>query len=297
MSENTNSPTTGTTYMHDDDTIARIALACAGVSGDPSVAVAIELMGGAVPFIAAVHDGRDHAVALTPATRQRIRTIATVSRVTGALNAMIRHGVGVLTPLHAAWPTQVAALRGAAPLVLWVRGNVAVLKLPSIAWTGTSTPTAFGIHLALELGTGLADRGWVIAAGVGNGIDRLVLKAARAMGGQTVTVAASGPLGDHPAKGSGGVVISELPPTAFASIRGQQRAKFLLAAIATKTILIEADAGSGAVRTAAAAHALGRPVGVGIGADGSAASTGCRDLAARHGLAVIGSIADADRLR
>ncbi len=298
MTTSAHSISTGTTsHTLDADTIARIALAGAGASGDPTVAVAIDTLGGAALFVAAVHDGRDAAAALSPLTRHRVRAFASVARVTAVLESMRQHSIGALSPLHLEWPTQIAALRRAAPLILFTRGNVSTLQHPSIALTGTTTPTPFGIHLALELGTGLADRGWGIAAGTGGGIDELALKAARAMSGRTITVSAASVDDTVPEMGMGGVLVSELPPTAVVTVGGQRRAKHLLAALATKTILLEAGTSSGALRTAETAHALGRPVGVVPGPDGAASSAGCRHLAAQHDLAVIASIADADRLR
>lgn len=298
MTINASSPSTGTTScMLDADTIARIALACAGVSGDPTVAVAIETFGGAAPFVTAVHDGRDAAAALSPLTRQRVRAFASASRVAAVLESMAQHRINVLSPLFLEWPTQLSALRSAAPLVLFTRGDVATLTSPAIALTGTAAPTTFGIHLALELGTGLAARSWGIAAGSGSGIDQLALKAAGAMCGRTITVAAASLDANASDTRFGGVRVSELPPTALVTVRSQRRAKHLLAAIAVKTILVEAGLSSGALRTAEAAHAISRPVGVVLGPDGSPTSAGCRDLAARHGLAAVASIVDADRLR
>ena len=298
MTINASSPSTGiTSCMLDADTIARIALACAGVSGDPTVAVAIETFGGAAPFVAAVHDGRDAAAALSPLTRQRVRAFARASRVAAVLESMAQHHITVLSPLFLEWPTQLSALRGAAPLVLFTRGDVATLTSPAIALTGTAAPTGFGIHLAIELGTGLAARSWGIAAGSGSGIDQLALKAARATCGRTITVAAAS-LDAHACDTRfGGVWVSELPPTAVVTVRSQRRGKHLLAAIAVKTILVEAGLSSGALRTVEAAHAMSRPVGVVLGPDGSPTSAGCRDLAVRHGLAPVASIVDADRLR
>ena len=58
MTINTPSPSMGnTSCLLDENTIARIALACAGVSGDPTVAIGIETLGSPVAFVAAVHDG------------------------------------------------------------------------------------------------------------------------------------------------------------------------------------------------------------------------------------------------
>jgi len=75
------------------------------------------------------------------------------------------------------------------------------------------------------------------------------------MRGRTITVAALGLHGVAVADGS--VAVSELPPTMTGTVRGQRRAKHLLAAIATKTIIVEAAASSDALRTAEAARALG----------------------------------------
>lgn len=95
----------------------------------------------------------------------------------------------------------------------------------------------------------------------------------------------------------GSVAISELPPTTTLTVRGQRRAKYLLAAIATKTIIVEAGTSSGALRTAEAAHAMNHPVGVVLGLTGNPAATGCIDLLERYSVTLVSSITDADRLR
>ena len=299
MSMNTNSSTTGTTScLHDNDTIARIALAIAGVSGDPTVAIAIEVMGGAVPFVAAVHDRRDATLALSAVTRHRIRGFATASRVIGALEGMARNGLAVVTPLNDEWPGQVSCLLRAAPLILWTHGDVSAVRCPSIAVTGSAAPTAVGIHMALELATGLAQRDWVIAAGAGTGVDELALKAAEAMGGRTIMVSAADlDLIGSPGHGEGGVRVSEVPPTSPVTVRGQRRAKHLLAALATKVIIVDAGISSDAMRTGEAAHAMSRPVGVVQGLSDGPVAEGCRRLARLHDVALVGSITDADRLR
>jgi DNA processing protein len=299
MSGNTNSSTTGiTSCVHDNDTIARIALACAGVSGDSTVAIAIEVMGGAVPFVAAVHDGRDAALALSAVTRSRIRGFATASRVRAALDAMARNQLTVVTPLNHEWPGQVSCLLRAAPLILWTHGDVSALRCPSIAVTGGAAPTAAGIHMALELATGLAQRDWVIAAGAGTGVDELALKAAAAMGGKTIMVAAAGldPIAS-PEHGEGGVEVSEVRPTSPVTVRGQRRAKHLLAALVSKVIIVDAELSSGAMRTGEAAHAMSRPVGVVSSPADGPATEGCRRLARLHDVALVASITDADRLQ
>jgi len=117
------------------------------------------------------------------------------------------------------------------------------------------------------------------------------------MGGATITVFGSSPEGDLGQLHYGEVQVSELPPSAVVTTRSQLRARHLLAAITTKTVLIQAGLASRAVRTAEAAHALGRPVGVVLGAEGNPTGAGCHDFATRHGALVIGNIQDADLLR
>jgi DNA processing protein len=296
MTINALSPSMGTnSCLLDDDTIARIALAGAGVSGDPAVAIGIDTLGGPVAFVAAVHDGEDRAAPLSNLVRQRIRAFATPSRVGDVLQSMTCNHVCAVTPRHDQWPTQLDALDRIAPLVLFTQGDVDVLGRPSVAITGTTEPTVEAVHMTIELTTGLADRRWVIAAGTSHGIDQLALHAAAAMSGETITVAAMGLRGLTVMDGS--VAISELPPTTTVTVRGQRRAKYLLAAITTKTIIIEAGMSTGALRTAEAAQAMNRPVGVASGTNGNPPTAGCLEMLERHSVAIVSSITDADRLQ
>jgi DNA processing protein len=70
----------------------------------------------------------------------------------------------------------------------------------------------------------------------------------------------------------------------------------LVAALGAKTIIVEAGISSSAMRTAEAAHAMSRPVGVVPGPVDSPFSAGCHVLAQRHGVELITSIRDADWL-
>lgn len=289
------SPISPTSLQVDEDTAARVALACAGVSGEVSVHVGIQTLGSAAALVAAVHDDQDAAVPLSPQVRRRIRSLATGDRVARVLQETARHGLGILTPRGELWPAQLGALRGLAPQLLWVQGDPSILLEPSVAITGTATPTSYGIHIGIELATGLAGRGWVVAAGTGSGIEQIALRSADAMKGRSVTVAAA-PLKTR-TRSPRTVIVSELPPTAQLTLRAQRRSKHLLAALASKTIVIEAGLSSGALRTAEAAHAMDRPVGVVQGPVMSPDSAGCQWLAQEHRMPVVASIADADRLR
>lgn len=287
--------TTNTSLLLDSDTVARIALAAAGVAGDVSVAIAVEAIGGPGAFVAAVHDGEDQALPLSNLTRQRIRAFATGSRVARILQDTQQLGLQVLTPDHELWPAELGDLHRAAPLLLWTRGDISVLGRGSIALTGTAAPTGHGIHMVIELSTGLAQRGWTITAGAGSGIDALALNGALAMGGEAVAVSAASI--ERVRLPEQVTVITEQVPGAPVNLRAQRRAKQLLAAISTKTIIVEAGISSGALRVAEAAHAMGRPVGVVPGAPGDPFSAGCQLLSDRHNVALVSRIIDVDRQR
>lgn len=277
----------------DDDTTARVALACAGVAGDVSVSIAIDASGGAGKFVAAVHDGEDRALPLSNLTRARIRTLATGNRVARALEVSQHHRLTVVTPAHEEWPEQLESLGRSAPLVLWVGGDLTVLSTRSAAIVGTTTPTAHGIYWSRELATGLAQRDSVIGTGPGAGINQTARQGALAMGGRVLTVCSAGI--DQPATDSGVTVISEMPPEAQATIRAQRRAKLLLMAVTGKTILIEP--GASTLQAAAAAHAAGRPIGVVPATPTSPWSAECQEFAATVEAHLVRSISEADRLR
>lgn len=287
------SPFMVTSEPIDTDTAARVALAIAGLSGNPSVTIGMNTIGGAAALVAAVHDREDAAIPLSLQTRARIRSLATASRVARVLEATAAAGAQLVTPECDVWPSGLADLGATTPIVLWARGNTAALLAPSIAITGSAAPSAHGIHMAIELGTGLASRGWGIAASTGAGVDQLALRAADAMHGSSIAISSS-PLDAVSEIPGVDVVVSELPPATVVSLDSQRRAKHLLGAFAAKTIVIEGAPGSGPIRTAEAAHALGRPIGVIPAIDEQ--PDGGTALADKHGARLVLTIRDADRL-
>lgn len=283
------------TRVPDDDTAARIALVAAGVAGDPAVAVAIAIYGSVSRFVAAVHDQTDSAAALTPVVRGRIRSLASGARVARIIDQTRHMQLGVVTPNHRAWPAQLDSLRGRSPLVLWVRGETSSLLSPSVSLTGASTPSGFGLRMGLELATGLSGRGWVLVAGAGCGIDELVHRSAIAMSGRTITVSAAS-LDGLRAPGPRCAQVTELPPGSRATVRSQWRAKHVIAALGSKTIIVEGGLSTGALRTAKAAHEMGRPIGLVDGPFPTQSDARWESLAQQPGVSFVGSIRDADWL-
>jgi DNA processing protein len=245
---------------------------------------------------------------VTRATEARAHTADPVAD----LEAAERCGIRLVTPESPDWPgSAVAGLertgarllagvrRGAGaagttaaeplpPLALWVRGSMRLGELGgrSVAIVGSRAATEYGLHVALEFGYGLAERGVTIVSGGAYGIDAAAHRGALAAAGATVAVSAGGLDRPYPAGNARlfdriaetGVLISESPPGA-----SPHRGRFLtrnrlIAAFARGTVVVEAARRSGAANTARHTRRLGNAVMAVPGPITSTMSAGCHDL-------------------
>jgi DNA processing protein len=106
------------------------------------------------------------------------------------------------------------------PLVLYVRGDPAILSKPGIAVVGTRHPTPYGSGMAERLACDLAAQGLVIISGMARGVDSASHRGAIAAKGKTVAVFGTGVDVIYPKENSrlseqilsfGGALISEFP--------------------------------------------------------------------------------------
>ena len=245
-----------------------------------------------------------HAVGATEAWRRLAAgevpaglAARTRARVAAARPAADLRAIGclrgrLLCPGDADWP---AALRDLpnAPVALWVRGggDLAELAERAVAIVGSRAATSYGVTVASELAAGLADAGWCTVSGGAYGIDAAAHRGSLAAGGATIAVLACGVDVPYPrghdtlftAILERGVVASEWPPGC-----APMRHRFLtrnrvIAALGRGTVVVEAAARSGALRTARDAEALSRPVLAVPGPVTSAMSVGCHELLRREG--------------
>ncbi|MGY1775791.1 DNA-processing protein DprA [Geodermatophilus sp. SYSU D00804] len=175
------------------------------------------------------------------------------------------------------------------PVALWVRGDPPLGPTVdrSVAVVGARASTAYGEHVAADLGAQLGERGWTVVSGGAYGIDVAAHRGALAAGAPTVVVLACGVDRAYPAAHSavferivsgGGLLVSEWPPGA-----APHRHRFLvrnriIAGLTRGTVVVEAAARSGAQATARRARALGKEVLVVPGPVTSAMSVGCHEL-------------------
>lgn len=195
------------------------------------------------------------------------------------LDAVHAAGGRFVAPGDAEWPSQLDDLHDAAPVGLWVRGRPDLRRwaLRSVAVVGARACTAYGAHMAAGLGSGLAERGWVVVSGAAFGVDGSAHRGALAAGGATVAVLACGVDVAYP-RGHGeligriaeqGLVVSELPPGDHPTPSRFVLRNRVIAALTRGTVVVEAEYRSGSLATARSAQRLGRCT---IGVPGPATS-------------------------
>jgi DNA processing protein len=165
-------------------------------------------------------------------------------------------------------------------------GDAAELCDQSAAVVGARAATGYGLHIAGEIGAGLAAAGFTVVSGAAIGIDGAAHRGALAAGGPSIAVLACGVDRSYPAAheallgriAATGLVVSEYPPGSVPARHRFLVRNRLIAALGGGTVVVEAALRSGAQRTAANARALGRPVMAVPGAVTSGPSAGCHRL-------------------
>jgi DNA processing protein len=155
------------------------------------------------------------------------------------------------------------------PLVLYVRGDVAVLSQPGIAVVGTRHPTPYGVGMAERLACDLAARGLVIFSGLARGVDTAAHRGAVAGKGKTVAVFGTGVDVMYPKENSrlteqmlsfGGALTSEFPLGTFAAPQNFPIRNRIISGISFGVLVLEAAEYSGTRITARCALEQNREV-------------------------------------
>ncbi len=155
------------------------------------------------------------------------------------------------------------------PLVLYVRGNVAVISHPGIAMVGTRHPTPYGMGMAERLACDLAARNVVIFSGLARGVDTFAHRGAVSAKGKTVAVFGTGVDVMYPKENSrladqilslGGALISEFPLGTFAAPQNFPIRNRIISGISLGVLVVEAAEYSGTRITARCALEQNREV-------------------------------------
>ncbi len=225
----------------------------------------------------------------------RIRLIAAEPDQDMAVCARFRGRL--ICPGDPEWPTTLDDLGDGRPYALWLRGpgDLRNACLRSVAVVGSRAASPYGLRAASDFASELADRGWTVISGGALGIDAAAHRGALAADGPTVAVLANGVDVPYPASNEGlfaelarrCLLVSESPPGAH-----PHRLRFLvrnrvIAALSRGTVIVEAEARSGALNTAGWAAKLGRVVMAGPGPVTSRTSVGCHRLLREEGTTLV----------
>jgi DNA processing protein len=155
------------------------------------------------------------------------------------------------------------------PMVLYVRGNAAVLTQPGIAMVGTRHPTPYGSGMAERLACDLASQGLVIISGMARGVDTASHRGAITAKGKTVAVFGTGVDVIYPKENSrlseqilalGGCLISEFAMGTFAAPQNFPIRNRILSGMSVGVLVVEAAEYSGTRITARCALEQNRDV-------------------------------------
>lgn len=214
--------------------------------------------------------------------------------------ALERLRVRVVVPDDDEWPTGLDQLDDP-PLCLYAKGSADLGVLEgSVAVVGSRAATAYGLHVAAELGEGLVGRGVTVVSGAAFGIDAAAHRGALSGGGPTVAVLARGLDRAYPqahegllrAVGAEGAVVSELP-LGWAPYRQRFIARNrIIAAMSVGTVVVEAGLRSGSLNTARTARNLLRHVAAVPGPVTSVQSAGCHQLVRETGATLVTDTAE-----
>ena len=175
----------------------------------------------------------------------------------------------------------------AAPTVLYVRGDAAVLHVPQLAMVGSRNASATGLEIAQEFSAALTQHGLAITSGLALGIDGAVHRGALQGGGKTIAVVATGVDEIYPRRhtklfdeilASGGAIVSELPPQSAPLAQNFPRRNRIISGLSLGTLVVEAGLQSGSLITARYANEQGREVFAMPGSVRSVFHRGCHAL-------------------
>lgn len=156
------------------------------------------------------------------------------------------------------------------PVVLWIRGNPALLAQPSIAVVGTRHPSPYGMGMAEMLSRDLATKAnLIILSGMARGVDTTAHKGAIAAKRPTIAVWGTGIDVIYPKENKslaeqiiagGGAIVSEYPLGTFPAPQNFPKRNRILSGMSVGVLVVEAGEYSGTRVTARCALEQNRDV-------------------------------------
>ncbi|OFW02131.1 MAG: DNA protecting protein DprA [Acidobacteria bacterium RIFCSPLOWO2_12_FULL_59_11] len=199
-----------------------------------------------------------------------IRNLSTGTVFEGAIREVEQArqlGIRLLTIREADYPPLLKEIFDP-PLVLYVRGELALLRAPAVAVVGTRRTTPYGRAMAERLAADLASRGLVIISGLARGVDAVAHRATLDIGGKTVAVLGNGADVIYPSENKKlfdriveqGAIVSEFPLGSFPAPQNFPIRNRIISGLSLGVVVVEAAQHSGALITARLAMEQNREV-------------------------------------
>lgn len=175
-------------------------------------------------------------------------------------------GYHVVWPGHPSYPPLLRTIIDP-PLLLWVRGDPAVLRLPGVAVVGSRQANSAGRDVAFQLAADLAAAGLVVTSGFARGIDAAAHRGALSTGRSLAVLGCGldqaypsdhGPLGDSLA--AAGAIVSEFPPGTPPLSHHFPLRNRTISGLSHGVVVVQAAERSGSLITARLAAEQGRDV-------------------------------------
>jgi DNA processing protein len=154
------------------------------------------------------------------------------------------------------------------PPVLWVRGDLSVFELPSVAIVGSRGASQYAKTIARGLAAGLAHAGLAVTSGMARGVDGAAHAGCLDAGGRTIAVLGTGVDVVYPREhvelaqriANAGLLVSELEPGAPPLPGHFPRRNRIISGLSRAVVVVEASEKSGSLITARLALEQGREV-------------------------------------
>ncbi|WP_354622929.1 DNA-processing protein DprA [Psychromonas sp. MME2] len=172
------------------------------------------------------------------------------------------------------------------PLLLYLQGDITLLKEPQIALVGSRKCTPYGQQKAYQFGADLSRCGFTITSGLALGVDGFAHQGALSQQGKTIAVLGTGLDNIYPKRHiklakeiiDKGLLVSEFWPTAAAFPSNFPRRNRIISGLSLGTFVIEASLRSGSLITARYALEQNRDVYALPGSIDNPEASGCHHL-------------------
>lgn len=221
-----------------------------------------------------------------------------VAEIAAALDWVAQPGHHILTLADAAYPQALLEIADP-PVLLYVKGEPALLNRPALAIVGSRSASRQGEADAKAFATAFSAAGLTVVSGLALGIDAGAHRGALEGSGSTIAVIGTGADRIYPSRNEAlareiaarGAVVSEFALGTPAIATNFPRRNRLIAGISRGCLVVEAAERSGSLITARLAAEAGREVFAIPGSIHSPVSRGCHQLI-RQGAKLVESAQD-----